>query len=105
MPWQLGQRTLQTDGVSAAELNALYAAAVAAIDAADYALAVRALMAVKLRLITTPNVSHSIDGGGTQSTTWNIEQIDSLIKVCRQEQAAATGGIQQTKVVYARAGR
>lgn len=91
--------------MSIAELDVLYAAAVAAIDAADYALAVRKLMAIKVRLATTPNVSHSIDGG-PQSTNWNAEQIDSLIKVCRQDQAAAlaaSGGIQQTKITYARA--
>ncbi|HET99385.1 MAG TPA: hypothetical protein ENH89_03205 [Aurantimonas coralicida] len=80
----------------------------AAIYDADYATAIQKLMAMKARLASTPNLTRSLGGGGSQSISWNPSELDSLIKDCRQQQAAAaasTGGIFQTsKVTYARAG-
>jgi len=92
--------------MSIAQLDALYTAAVAAIDAAEYSVAITKLMAIKIRLTTTPNITRSMGGAGSQSIAWNSETIDSLIAQCRQLQAAVTSastGIQQMKVVYARA--
>ncbi len=94
--------------MSIAQLNTLYTAAVAAIDAADYDTAIAKLMAVKLRLATTPNINRAIGGGGSEAISWNAAEIDTLIAQCRQMKstalAAASGGIQSTKVVYGRAG-
>lgn len=93
--------------MSIAELNTLYVAAVAAIDAADWDTAINKLMAIKTRLATTPNLSRSLAGDGSQSITWNPGDIDSLITQCRQNKAAAahaSGGIFRTSnVTYARA--
>ena len=92
--------------MSLAELNTLYSAAVAAIDDADFDLAIRQLMAVKARLATMPNVSRNLPGGGTQSISFNPAQLDTLIAQCRQQKAAAahatSGPYRQTKVTYAR---
>ena len=94
--------------MSIAQLDALYTAAVVAIDDADYATAINKLMAMKLRLATTPNLARSLAGGGNQAISWNPSELDSLISQCRQMQtaaAAATGGIFRTsKVTYQRAG-
>lgn len=92
--------------MSIAELNTLYAAVVAAIDDADYDTAIKKIMAMKARLATTPNLTRSLAGSGSQALTWNPGELDSLIRQCRQQQAAvraASVGIQQTKVTYARA--
>jgi hypothetical protein len=92
--------------MSISELNTLYTEAVAAIDAADYDLAIRKLMAVKARLATTPNITRALAGSGSQGISWAPAQIDSLIAQCRQLKAAAraatSGPFQQTKVVYRR---
>ncbi len=93
--------------MSIAELNTLYAAAVAAMEDADYATAITKLMSTKARLATTPNLTRSLAGGGNQGITWNAAELDTLIAQCRQLQAAAahsSGGIFQTsEVVYTRA--
>lgn len=90
--------------MSIAELETLYAAAVAAIDAADYDTAIAKIMAMKARLATTPNLTRGLGGGGSQSITWNPAQLDSLIADCRKMQAAAlsAGGITLIPVTYAR---
>ncbi len=93
--------------MSIAQLDALYTAAVAAMDSGDYDTAILKLMALKVRMVTTPNLSRALGGGGSQSIGWNrgdVDSIDSLIRQCRQLQAAvATGGMFQTsKIVYAR---
>jgi len=91
--------------MSIAELNTLYAAAVAAIDAGSYDLAIIKLMAIKVRLATTPNITRSTGGAGSQSISWNSETIDSLIAQCHQMKSAvqSASGLQQMKVTYARA--
>lgn len=76
--------------MSIADLNTLYAEVVAAIDAGSYDLAIRKIMAMKARLATTPNLSRSLGGGGSQSVTWNAAQLDSLISDCRKAKAAAS---------------
>ncbi len=92
--------------MSIAQLDALYAAYLAALDAADYDTAILKLMAMKARLASTPNLSRHLGSGGRQSIEWNPGELDSLIAQCRQLQTAAavaTGGIIQTsKIVYAR---
>jgi len=93
--------------MSIAELDTLYAAAVAAIDDGDYATAITKLMAMQARLSTTPNLTRGTGGGGSQSIAWNASEIPGLITNCRKQLAAATaasgGPFQQSKVVYARA--
>jgi hypothetical protein len=93
--------------MSIAQLDTLYAAAVTAMDAADFSTAILKLMAIKARLATTPNLNRSVAGGGSESITWNAAEIDSLITQCRQLKAAAShatsGPFSQTKVTYARA--
>lgn len=94
--------------MSIAQLETLYEAAVAAMDAADYSAAILKLMAIKARLASTPNLSKSIGGGGSSSITWNAAEIDSLITQCKQLKAQArtstSGPFQQTKITYARPG-
>lgn len=92
--------------MSIAELNTLYAEVVAAIDAASYDTAIAKIMAMKARLATTPNLSRSLGGGGSQSVTWNATQLDSLIADCRKLKAAAahasSGPFVQIPVTYQR---
>jgi len=93
--------------MSIAQLDTLYEAAVAAMDAADFATAILKLMAIKARLATTPNLNRAVAGGGSEAITWNAAEIDSLITQCRQLKAASihatSGPFNQTKVAYARA--
>ena len=94
--------------MSIAQLDALYEAAVAAMDARDFSTAILKLMAIKARLATTPNLSKSLGGGGSSSITWNAAEIDTLITECRKLKsetlAARSGPFQQTKIAYARPG-
>lgn len=97
--------------MSIAQLETLYEAAIAAMDSADYSTAILKLMAIKARLVTTPNLAKSIGSGGTSSVAFNATsagEIDSLIRECKQlkaQAASATKGVfQQTKITYARAG-
>jgi len=94
--------------MSIAQLDTLYDAAVAAMDAADYSTAVLKLMTIKARLATTPNLSKSLGGGGSASITWNATELDTLISQCKQlkaqARAASNGPFQQTKITYARPG-
>jgi hypothetical protein len=89
-----------------AELDTLYSAAVAAIDAGSWSTAIAKLMAMKARLATMPNLARNLSGGGSQSITWNATQLDSLIADCRRQQAASYaanssyGPYQQSKVTY-----
>lgn len=92
--------------MSIAQLDTLYTAAVAAIDSGNFDAAVLKLMAIKARLATTPNLTKSMGGGGSQSITWNAAEIDSLIAQCRQMKTAAahafSGPFQQVPMTYAR---
>ena len=93
--------------MSIAELNALFTAYATARAAGDYAAAIGHLMDIQGRLATTPNLTRSLAGGGSQGIAWNAVNLDSLIGECKRLQAAAlaaaSGPFQQTKIVYARA--
>ena len=69
-------------------------AALAAIDAGDYAQALIELRAAKVILATQPEVVHRDD-----SLKWFRDSIDSLIKEAKQESPAATG-FQYPPVTY-----
>lgn len=96
-----------TQDMSIEQLNTLYTAAVAFIDSGDYSAAILKLMAIQIRLATTPNLNRATGGGGSQGIAWNAAQIDSLIAQCNRliasDIAASTGPFQQTKIKYARA--
>ncbi|HEX5102405.1 MAG TPA: hypothetical protein VFV87_01245, partial [Pirellulaceae bacterium] len=67
-----------------AQLEALYLAAVAALDAGDYDTAIVKAQACKVRLATTPNVDRSLGGGGRQQMQWtNAAALDSFIRECK----------------------
>lgn len=92
--------------MSVAQLEALYNAASAALEAADYSTAIAKAMQLKLRLAATPNLTRSA-GGGEHSMEWaNVAGIDAFIAECRKLQTAAAhasaGPIRQSKVAYAR---
>lgn len=92
--------------MSVSQLEALYSEAVAALDAGDYALAVKKALAVKVRLATTPNVLRSLGGGGQQHLVWaNQQALDRFIAECKALSAADTvgsAGLQMMKLKYAR---
>lgn len=92
--------------MSIVELNNLFSQATAALDAGNYDLAIQKAMAIQVRLATTPNVTRSLAGGGSQALSFNPAQLDSFISGCRQMKAAAThrtvGPFQQCKIVYCR---
>lgn len=90
--------------MSAAALETQRDAAIAALDAKDYAGAIRAAMAAKLILATMPSTSRAT-GGGSQSLSWDAASIDRFIAQCRQlatDAAVAAGGIRQTKLTLRR---
>lgn len=94
--------------MSIAQIESLYGEAVAALDAGDYQTAIRKAIACKARLATTPNISRSLAGGGQQGMSWaNAAALDEFIKEARkllaQDLAQSSGGLQQTKIIYARA--
>ncbi len=86
------------------ELLALYDAATAAMDSADWSTAKRALMKCKMLLAIAPDVNR-----GSTAVKFKPDQLDSLIAECNREAAAATatastgGPWQTTKVNYQRA--
>lgn len=90
-----------------AQIDALYTEAVAALDAGNYATAISKALAAKLRLATTPNLARALGGGGSQSLAWaGAPAIDAFIaevrKLKAQALAESSGGLQQTKITYAR---
>jgi hypothetical protein len=93
--------------MSVSQIEALYTAAVAALDSGDFDTAIRKALAAKARLALTPNVTRSLAGGGQQGLSWaNAAALDKFVAECRnlkaQSLAESSGGIQQTKVTYAR---
>lgn len=89
--------------MSAAELDTLYAAYAAALEAADYNTAITKLMVMQGLLAKTPDLQHGLAGG--QASRYRPSEIDGLIANCRKlkaEARAATVGVQTTKVTYAR---
>jgi len=95
--------------MSIAQLQALYAAATAALDAGNYADAIKAAVKAQVLLGTTPNLTRSL-GGGSQAISWNdgasIERFISNCQRLAKATAVQSGGpFRSSKVVYARAGR
>ena len=93
--------------MSFADLESLYVAAVAALEAGDYATAIRKALACKMRLATLPDAERSLAGGGRQQLTLaNAAALDGFIAQCKQLQSstvAASRGVQRTKIEYGRA--
>jgi hypothetical protein len=83
--------------MSASDVETLMTAAKTAILASNYATAVQNALAAQALLAAIP------DGGWRDgaSMKWRPESIQDFIDSCRQLQAAS-GGIQRTKVQYAR---
>jgi len=93
--------------MSIAQLETLYSAAIAALEAGDYATAILKATAAKFRIATTPNLARNLAGGGSQQISWNdASAIDRFIADCRRAASAATaassGAFAQSKVTYAR---
>lgn len=95
--------------MSISQLEALYNAAVAALEAGDYATAIQKALACKMRLATTPDVEGQPEGGGSaRRLEWaNAAALDKFIAECKQlkSQAALVAGggpFQQTQVIYDR---
>lgn len=91
--------------MSVAAINAKRDAAITAMEAGDYAAAIRYALAAKMLIATTPNITRSA-GGGSQGFTWSPAAIDQFITECKQQQTnaavTATGGIRRSNVVYER---
>jgi hypothetical protein len=87
--------------MSVAQLEALYDAAVSAIDDESWGEAVKILTKLGVRLAATPNVSRNLGGGGSQSIQWNAGTVQALLAFARQQQAASQG-IQESLVRYVR---
>ncbi len=95
--------------MSIAQLQALYADAVAAFDAGSYAAAIAAAVKAQVLLGTTPNLTRSL-GSGSQGISWSDgASIERFIQNCQRLAKAAAvqsgGPFRTSKVVYARAGR
>jgi hypothetical protein len=95
--------------MTVSDIETLYTEAIAAFDAGDYDLAIRKAASVKLRLATTPNLTRTFAGGGSQGIVWaSAQAIDSFIRDCRslkataQSSSSSYGPFQQTKVTYKR---
>src|SRR5438105_2191800 len=92
--------------MSIAEINSLYAQACSAALAGDYDTAIDCAMSAQLRLSTTPNIMRIIAAGQEQITWSNTAAIEQFIVNCRKQKSArlgaASGGFQQTKIVYTR---
>jgi hypothetical protein len=92
--------------MSLAELNTLYTAAATALAARDYDGAIANAMAIQVRLATTPNVTRSLAGGGSQALSFNPAELDSFIANCRQLKTSAahasSGPFRSCKVTYVR---
>lgn len=85
-----------------ADLEALYSAAIAALDAGEYTTAIKKAMAIKMRLLTSADLT-----ADTKEIAWKRpSDADSFVADCRILQAAAlhtsAGGIQMSKITYAR---
>lgn len=91
--------------MSIAELETLYAAAIAALDAGQYETAIIKANAIKLRIATMPSVAQR-QGARTEFTA---QWVDSFIAECRRLLAESSGTtrkpgfglrFQQIKPVY-----
>lgn len=88
--------------MSLADLETLYDEAVAAVGDGDFDTAITKAMSIKLRLST---VARSAGASSRNMTLPTPADLDSFIRDCRQQKAAAlaaTGHLQQTKITYVR---
>lgn len=92
--------------MSVAELNAIYDAAVAALDAGDYAAAKLGFMKLMARRAAMPDVERSLGSAGRQSIRWRDVDLNSLIAQCDRLLAAAahaaSGPFVMVPVTYSR---
>jgi hypothetical protein len=92
--------------VTLATLNTLAEAAVAALEAGDYATAIRVALSCKPLLAVTPNLSRASEGNSQTMAFTNVEAIDAFIKECRILQTAAAcatdGPFTQSLIRYKR---
>ena len=71
------------------ELEAIYAAAVAALDAGDYLAAKQGFMKLMARRAVAPDAERSLGAGGRQSIKWRDVDLTSLIAECNKMLVAA----------------
>jgi hypothetical protein len=92
--------------MSIAELEAIYDAAIAALDASDYQAAKLGFMKLVARRAATPDMERSLGSAGRQSIKWRDVDLDSLIKQCDRMIAASahatSGPFVQVPVRYTR---
>lgn len=92
--------------MSVAELETIYDAAVAALDAGEYLTAKLGFMKLVARRAAMPDVERSLGGAGRQGIKWRDVDLNSLIAQCDKMLTAsrvASGGVfQQIPVTYKR---
>jgi hypothetical protein len=96
--------------MSIADLNTLYAAAVAASDAGDYDLAIGKGRAILARLATMGKIARTASGDSQSMDFPGYEAIKAFIAECNQAKANAaltaasnSGVFRQSKIRYQRA--
>jgi hypothetical protein len=94
--------------MTVADLETLNTAYATAVDAEDWAAALKVLTKIAVRTITSPSkVARSLGGAGNQSVEWSAEFVAQQQAFCRKMQAAArtaSGFLQQVPIAYQRAG-
>lgn len=75
--------------MSLASLQALADAAVAALEAGDYATAIRKAISIKPLLAVTPELSRGSAGDSQAMSFRSADAIDSFVRECRAAQNAA----------------
>jgi hypothetical protein len=92
--------------MSVADLEAIYDAAVAALDAGDYQAAKIGFMKLMARRAAMPDADRSLGTAGRQSIKWRDVDLASLIAQCDKMLAAAahavSGPFTMIPVTYAR---
>lgn len=92
--------------MSISELNTIYDAAIAALDAGDYQAAKIGFMKLAARRAAMPDTERSLGSGGRQSIRWRDVDLTSLIAQCDRMLAAAahatSGPFVMVPVRYAR---
>ena len=85
--------------MSLAQINTKMAAAVAALEAGDYATALTNALCAQGLVAASPTSEH-----GNDKISWQDNKIADFVANVRRAQAAdtASGGMQQTKVTYVR---
>ncbi len=89
-----------------ADLNTLYASAIAADEAGDYATAARHARAILARLATTPDIARGGRGDGQELSFPSADAIKAFLSEVKGKLKAASvasgGPFAQSKVTYAR---